>query len=118
MKKFGEKLKQYRISKRATLREVGDAIGKSIGYISDIEHGRRRPPDLETVSKLEDFLGIKEGALLNLARSIRKNSLPSLNLRLRQRPKLQHALLRAEKIYEDDEKFNKLLKAIEDLEDE
>jgi len=73
---------------------------------------------LETVSRIEDFLRIEEGTLVNLARSIRKKETPSLNHRLRQTPVLQHALLRAEKIYEDDEKMGRLLQKLKELEDE
>ena len=118
MASFGTTLKKARISKKATLREVGEYIGKSIGYISDIEHDRRRPPDLETVSKIEDFLGVKDGSLLKLAKTIRKNMKASLSKRLKQKPKLRYALLRAEKIYEDEDKLNKLLEILNKLEEE
>lgn len=118
MASFGKTLKNARISKRTTLRQVGEYIGKSIGYISDIEHDRKRPPDLETVGKIEDFLGIEDGKLLNLARQIRKNVKPSLSKRLRQKPKLEYALLRAEKIYEDEEKLKQLLETLKKLEEE
>jgi len=118
MASFGLTLKKARISKKATLREIGEYIGKSIGYISDIEHDRKRPPDLETVSKIEDFLGVEDGSLLKLAKKIRKNMKPSLSTRFKQKPKLKYALLRAEKIYEDEDKLNKLLETLNKLEGE
>jgi transcriptional regulator with XRE-family HTH domain len=116
MLSFGETLKKYRIAKKYTLREVGQYIGKSIGYISDIEHNRKRPPDLDTVSKIEDFLGIEDGYLINLARKIRKNIQPSLSQRLKKNPKLSTVLLRADRL--PDEKLDKLLRTLEQMEEE
>lgn len=120
MESFGEALKTARKSKRATLREVSDYIGKSIGYISDIEHNRKRPPDLDTVSKIEDFLGISDGSLLNLAKIIRKKVKPSLPQRLKMNPKLSTVLLRAENLPDDkkDAAMDKLLEALKQFEEE
>jgi len=65
--KFGASLKKYRKLKKVTLRELSEKIGKSIGYLSDIEHGRKRPPDLEMVNKIEIFLSVEDGELLLIA---------------------------------------------------
>lgn len=116
METFGEVLKKARVAKEATLREVGDYIGKSIGYISDIEHDRRRPPNLEYVSKIEDFLEIEDGCLVNLARKIRKKFTPSLSQKLKLNSKLSTVLLRAEQL--PDYKIDRLLQAIDELEEE
>ena len=113
---FGNALKNARISQKATLREVGAHIKKSIGYISDIEHDRKRPPDLETVSKIEDFLGIENGCLVTLARKIRKKVKLNLSQTLKMKPKLSTVLLRAERL--SDDKIDELLKTIDKLEGE
>lgn len=113
---FGNALKNARISQKATLREVGVHIKKSIGYISDIEHDRKRPPDLETVSKIEDFLGIENGCLVTLARKIRKKVKLNLSQTLKMKPKLSTVLLRAERL--SDDKIDELLKTIDKLEGE
>ena len=120
MDNFGEALKIARKSKRATLREVSEYIGKSIGYISDIEHNRKRPPDLETVSKIEDFLGIEDGTLLNIAKIVRKKVRPPLPQRLKMNPKLSTVLLRAENLPDDkkDAAMDKLLEALTKFEKE
>jgi len=120
MESFGRALKKARISKRATLREVGEYIGKSIGYISDIEHNRKRPPDLETVGKIEDFLGIEDSSLLKMAKSIRKKMKPSLHQRLKMNPKLSSVLLRAENLPEDkkDAAMDKLIETLKQFEEE
>ena len=120
METFGNALKQARKSKRATLRELGDAIGKSIGYISDIEHGRKRPPDLDTVCKIEDFLGIKKGHLLNLAREIRNASTHAFRKKMETNPKLATVLLRTDALPENkrDQAVDKFLEMLEEFEKE
>jgi transcriptional regulator with XRE-family HTH domain len=96
MESFGKVLKRARKSKQATLRELGDKVGLSVGYISDIEHDRKRPPDLNTVGLIEDFLGIKDNSLINLAHKIRNYIKPSLTQRIKMNPELSHVLLRAD----------------------
>ncbi|GFO68567.1 hypothetical protein GMLC_21460 [Geomonas limicola] len=56
-------LKDARKRARKTLRDVAEATGLSIGFISDIEHGRRRttPEVLEAIQKV---LGVKDNALI------------------------------------------------------
>jgi len=120
MENFGEALKKARKSRKATLREVGEHVGKSIGYISDIEHNRKRPPDLETVSRIEDFLGIEDGSLVKLAKMIRKQIKTSMPQTLRMNPKLSTVLLRAENLPEDkkDAALDKLLEALREFEED
>ena len=120
MDNFGRALKGARISKKATLREVGEYIGKSIGYMSDIEHNRRRPPDLDTVGKIEDFLGIEDGSLIQLAKTIRSKVKSSLPQRLKMNPKLSTVLLRAENLpdHKKDAAMDKLIETLKQIEEE
>ena len=116
---FGQALKEARKKRRATLREVAEKIGKSVGYISDIEHDRKRPPDLETVSRIEDFLLIDDGSLLNLARKIRSVKPRMMFRTFNENPDLSAALLRADRLPKDKrnravEKINDLLKEMEE----
>lgn len=115
MADFGKALKEARIAKNLTLREVGENIGKSIGYLADIEHGRKRPPDLETVRKIENFLRVTDGYLVNLAREVRNIISHEFSRKLRSDTKLSTILLRAEKLSE--EKKDQLLKTIMELEE-
>lgn len=64
---FGQLLKEARKNKRATLREVAEAGGVSIGYISDIEHGRRRAPGMDASRAIERYLEIQDGSLVKAA---------------------------------------------------
>lgn len=41
---FGDALREYRRRAKKTLGEVAREVGRSVSYISDIEHGYRKPP--------------------------------------------------------------------------
>jgi len=107
MASFGEAFRAARVANKVTLREIGEYVNKSIGYLSDIEHGRKRPPDLDTVSGIEEFLGIKDGRLMALARMGRKD----ISKRIMARPQLQALLLRADDL--DDEGLDNLIRKLD-----
>ena len=56
-KKFGELVKEYRGKK--TLKELGDEIGISSAYLSDIEKGNRFPSK-DKLDKLIKIFGLKD----------------------------------------------------------
>ena len=112
---FGKAFRNARTDKKLTLREVGEYIKKSIGYLADIEHGRKLPPDLETVSKIEDLLEIRDGSLIHLAREERKTSSRHLSQKLKTDHVLTSILCRAEKL--SDDKKKELLKTITKMEE-
>ena len=107
MASFGEAFRAARVANKVTLREIGVYVNKSIGYLSEIEHGRKRPPDLDTVSGIEEFLGIKDGRLMALARMGRKD----ISKRIMARPQLQALLLRADDL--DDEGLDNLIRKLD-----
>jgi len=98
---FGDVLKKARVERKKTIREVSEYIKKSIGYVSDIEHNRKPPPDLETVRKMEELLGTRTGMLVNMASAIRKKAPLNLTQRLKSRPLLSEVLLRADDLSDD-----------------
>ncbi|MBU1386918.1 MAG: helix-turn-helix transcriptional regulator [Proteobacteria bacterium] len=114
MNNFGQMMKSVRKEKRVTLRKLGEYVGKSIGYLSDIENGRKRAPKLDIVLKIEECLGIVDGTLINLAAKMRR-SMPQakkLSEKLMAMPKLSEALLRADEDLTEDE-FDELMKFLE-----
>ena len=111
MESFGEAFRKARTEKKVTLRELGEHVGKSIGYLSDIEHGRKRPPKLDMVGEIEDFLGIIDARLMKLARKSRMRVPKDLARRIRMRPQLSTLLLRAENL--SDEKLEALIIKLE-----
>ena len=113
MESFGEALREARKAKRITLRKIAEHIGKSIGYLSDVEHERKRPPNLELVSKIEDFLGVEDGKLLRLAKKFRKSP-KEMTQRIRMKPRLSEVLLRADQELSSGE-FEEIVEHLEEI---
>ena len=109
MRTFGETLKKERVSKKLTLRELGSKVGISVSYLSDIEHGRKNPPDLEVVRKMEDFLGARKGALVSMANNIR-SATEDFREKMRRRPQLSELLLRADQL--SDKELEEIIKSM------
>lgn len=99
---FGDALKEAKIAKNATLREMSEFTGKSIGYLSDVLQKRKGPPDFETIEKLERFLDVPNHALLNIALKERELKPSNLARRVKKRPLLREALLRMEDMSDED----------------
>ncbi len=107
MESFGDAFKKARIAKNKTLREVGERTGKSIGYLSDVQYGRKGAPDLETVRKIEALLGIRDKSLVILAAKSRDSRPSDVARRVLMRPKLAELLMRMED--RTDEEIEQLL---------
>jgi transcriptional regulator with XRE-family HTH domain len=107
MTAFGKALKQARVSAKKTLREVGDFVGLSVGYMSDIEQGRKGAPDLETVRKLQDFLRVADDALIALASEARTKRPTEIVQHIQNRPRLSELFLRAKNL--SDEELEELI---------
>lgn len=106
---FGKALKEARLRAKKTLREVGDYVALSVGYISDIEQGRKSAPDLETVRKLQDFLRVENDALVTLASEARTKRPTEIVQHLQNRPKLSELFMRARNL--SDERLEELIEA-------
>lgn len=111
---FGKMLKMAREGKRITLRKLGEYVGKSVSYLSDIENNRKRPPKLDTVAKIEECLSVNDGRLVTLASQLRKKVPKNITNRFVTMPKLSEALLRADEDLTDDE-FADLINHIEKI---
>jgi transcriptional regulator with XRE-family HTH domain len=102
METFGDALKKARVAKRFTLREVGRYIGKSVSYLSDIEQDRKGPPDVETVRKIEEFLGMTDNPLVILASKLRNKVPQDITQRIQRRPQLAELLTRTDDLSDQD----------------
>ena len=109
MSTFGKTMKEARLRAKKTLREVGDYVGLSVGYISDIEQGRKSAPDLETVRKLQEFLRVENDALVVLASEARTQRPTEIVQHLQNRPKLSELFMRARNL--SDERLEELIEA-------
>lgn len=68
MSHFGDQIRAFRHDRKKKLREAAVAIGYSLSHYSDIERGRRAPPDDERIVKLADFFEVPSEDLLDAAR--------------------------------------------------
>ena len=96
MNEFAKTFREERLRKKKTLREIAEYVGRSIGYLSDIEHGRKGAPDLETVRKIEEFLLITDHRLVTLASQMRRSIPNSIIQSVQRRPVLADILTRAD----------------------
>lgn len=71
-RRFGDHARRARGRLDLSLKEVANALGVTITYVSEIELGRRNPPAPEMVSKWAHFLGEDEGLFDALARLDRR----------------------------------------------
>jgi transcriptional regulator with XRE-family HTH domain len=113
---FGDAFRKARAARGVTVRKIAEYVDKPISYLSDIEHERKLPPDLETVRKIEDFLGIKDSSLVKIASRARKKAPLNLAQRLRARPLLSEMLLRADDL--SDEEIRRWISEMEKKEEE
>jgi transcriptional regulator with XRE-family HTH domain len=107
MNKFGDALKEARINARKKLRETAEYVNLSIGYLSDIEQGRKSAPDLETVRKLQDFLRVEGDKLVTLASEARTKRPAEIAQHIQKRPRLSDLFMRAKNM--SDEELERLI---------
>lgn len=107
MNEFGIALKEARRSAKKKLREISEYINLSIGYLSDIEQGRKSPPDLETVRKLQDFLRVEGNKLVEIASEKRTKMPTEMLQQIQNRPRLSELFFRVKNI--SDEKLEELI---------
>jgi transcriptional regulator with XRE-family HTH domain len=96
MNEFGKAFREERLKKKKTLRAIGEYVGKSIGYLSDVEHGRKGAPNLETVRLIEEFLLITNHRLVTLASQARRVVPNQILQSVNSRPVLADILMRAD----------------------
>lgn len=66
--RFGEILADRRKAKGMTLRKLGSFLGLSPSFLSEIEHGKRRPPeDTKKIEHMALILGLEPDQLAQAA---------------------------------------------------
>lgn len=63
MNRFGVEMREARTKAGLTLRHVASVLGVSVPFLSDVEHGRRKPLRRELIDKLVAIVGSKEALL-------------------------------------------------------
>ena len=72
MESFGATLRRLRENANKTLKELANAMGVSVVYVSDIERGRRNPPQGEKLMQIANFFKMPVSELEDLADRERK----------------------------------------------
>lgn len=102
MGKFAEAFKNARLASGKKFRDLKELTQMSIGYLSDIENGRRKPPELSIVEKIEEFFGVTDKHLTKLAKKERIELQDNVGYLIQAKPQLQELLLRADGLPEQD----------------
>ena len=63
---FGDRLRRWRSGRGVTLRDVSEASGISIAYLSDLERGKLANPTLDTLTALAAALRVSLNDLLGI----------------------------------------------------
>ena len=85
---FGQRLRYLRRQAGLTLGQLGDAVGRSPSYLSQLENGHREPR-LSTISQLADALGCSPAELLAASAPNRRAELEVALAHMQQNPRYQ-----------------------------
>ena len=78
---FGEFLQKKREAKQITLRKMAEMLKMSAPYLSDIEKGRRNPPEMDKLDQIALILLLSDEertVMLDLAGKMRNTVAPDL----------------------------------------
>ena len=78
---FGEFLQKKREAKQITLRKMTEMLKMSAPYLSDIEKGRRNPPEMDKLDQIAQILLLSDEertVMLDLAGKMRNTVAPDL----------------------------------------
>ncbi|MPL99759.1 hypothetical protein SDC9_45980 [bioreactor metagenome] len=118
--RFGEYVKAKRLEKDVNLRKLAEILGIVPAYMSDIEKGRRYPPDREKIYKIAEALSLTEdetNEMFDLAALAKENSIsPDLPEYIMGTEKARVALRMARDINASDDDWMKVIELLEEQE--
>ena len=112
---FGDFLKHRRNEKKMTMREMADLLGVSAPYLSDVEKGRRYPPDMPRLEIIAHALLLNDeeyAYMLDLAGRARNSVAPDLPEYIMERDYVSAALRTARDLDAGEEEW---MRFVEDL---
>lgn len=114
---FGEYVKEKRLEKGVNLRKLAEILDIVPAYMSDIEKGRRYPPDKEKIYKIVEALSLTESEtnkLFDLAALAKENTVsPDLPEYIMGNDTLRVALRKARDINADEDDWSKVIEMLE-----
>jgi len=115
--KFGEYVKEKRLEKGINLRKLAEILDIVPAYMSDIEKGRRYPPDKDKIYKIAEALSLTESEtnkLFDLAALAKENTVsPDLPEYIMGNDTLRVALRKARDINADEDDWMKVIEMLE-----
>ena len=115
--KFGEYIKAKRMEKGVNLRKLAELLGIVPAYMSDIEKGRRYPPDKDKLYKIAEGLHLTEtetNTMFDLAALAKENTVsPDLPEYIMGSEKARVALRMARDINAGDQEWQKVIEMLE-----
>ena len=113
---FGEFLQRKREEKQITLRKMADKLGFSAPFLSDVEKGRRNPPELSKLEQISEILGLTtedERAMYDLAGQKRETIAPDLPEYIMNRDYVAAALRTARDLDAGEEEWMRFVRELE-----
>lgn len=115
--KFGEFVKAKRLEKEISLRKLAEELEIVPAYMSDIEKGRRYPPDKEKIYKIAEVLSLSQeetDTLFDLAAYSRANGVsPDLSDYVMGVDNLRTALRKARDINAGEDDWQRIIDMLE-----
>ena len=108
-KQFGPTVKQLRLEKGLSQKDLAKAVGIDFGYLSNIERSKVKPPSGDVVLRIAKELGVDKDELLVLARRVPSDIEPIIT----QGPYVPRVLRRAKGLSQQD--WNKISDFIQEL---
>ncbi len=113
---FGEFLQRKREESKITLRKMADMLGFSAPFLSDVEKGRRNPPELSKLEQISDILGLTtedERTMYDLAGKKRESVAPDLPEYIMSRDYVAAALRTARDLDAGEEEWMRFVRELE-----
>ena len=113
---FGEFLQRKREEKQITLRKMADKLGFSAPFLSDVEKGRRNPPEFSKLEQISEILGLTtedERAMYDLAGKKRESVAPDLPEYIMNRDYVAAALRTARDLDAGEEEWMRFVRELE-----
>lgn len=114
---FGEFLQRKREEKLITLRKMADMLGFSAPFLSDVEKGRRNPPDLPKLEQISGILGLtkeEERFMFDLAGDKRETIAPDLPVYIMGRDYVAAALRTARDLDAGEEEWQQFIRELQE----
>lgn len=114
--KFGDFISEKRKDRDITLRGMAEELDIAAPYLSDIEKGRRNPPNIEMLEKISSILKLSDddrNVMFDLAGEERKEISPDLPEYIMEMPEARTALRKARDMGKNDEFWKKVSETLD-----